>query len=161
MEKKRIALRPLEDADTALLAEWLKKPHVRRWYHHPEDWMAEVQGRQGEYRWLHHFIVMEAGRPIGFCQYYDGYDAREIDDWYKAPCPGHTYSIDYLIGEEDRLGRGLGKEIVAALTEAVQRQGAAQVVVQPEVENHASCHVLLANGYLYDEERAYYYKTLP
>jgi Acetyltransferases, including N-acetylases of ribosomal proteins len=70
-----------------------------------------------------------------------------------------TFSIDYLIGNEGYLGKGYGKALVQLLTEIVwQKERANQVVVQPDEDNHASNHVLMANGYVYDEEKNYYYK---
>ena len=161
MSNNELTLRPLEDADVALFTEWLNKDYILKWYTAPAEWLAEVNGRRGEYAWIHHFIVMEGGAPIGFCQYCDCYDAGEIEDWYNALKPGDTYSIDYLIGEESRLGKGYGKAIVQLLTKAVAKiPGAKQIIVQPDAENHASNGVLLANGYTYDAAKKYYYKLL-
>lgn len=151
-----VALRLLEDTDLALLNEWLHKPYILKWYENPQAWITEMEQRDGAFAFIHHFIVTHEGHPVGFCQYYDCYDAGE--DWYFAPVSGETYSIDYLIGEERYLGRGCGKQIVRLLLDEIRGQTHAKaVVVQPEEENGASCGILLANGFVFDEAKGYFY----
>lgn len=154
-----LTLRTIDDADMPLLTKWLHRDYVRTWFHDPEDWLDEIRGRHDRFAWLHHFIVMADKIPIGFCQYYDCFEAPE--DWYTVTQGGDTYSIDYLIGNEDYLGKGYGKAIIRLLTSIVQeRERARRIIVQPERENLASSHVLLANGYLYDDAKGFYYRTL-
>ncbi len=161
MKKTELVLRPLYDTDIKLLASWLKKDYILKWYHDADDWLAEINERNGAYSWIHHFIVMDSIMPIGFCQYYDCFHARNLEDWYSVNIPGDTFSIDYLIGDEAYLGKGYGKSIVRILSDTIQTmENAKQIIVQPEIENHASNHVLMANGYVYDEQRKYYCKTL-
>ncbi len=72
-------------------------------------------------------------------------------------CTNKIYSIDYLIGEENFLRRGYGKEIVRILTNKIIRdKNPEAIIVQPEQENVASCKALLANGYIYDLDNNYY-----
>ena len=161
MKNNRLTLRKLEDKDITMLTNWLYKEYILKWYHDPEDWLTEINGRLGIYSWIHHFIVMNGDIPIGFCQYYDCYDANQIEDWYTVTQKNDTFSIDYLIGEESYLGMGYGKEIVKLLSETIQHKEQANcIIVQPEKENHSSNHVLIANGFLYDSDREYYYKRL-
>ncbi|NLV36170.1 MAG: acetyltransferase [Clostridiaceae bacterium] len=156
-----IFLRKVEDADISLLAEWLNKDYILKWYGDTADWLFEIRERSNSFAWIHHFIVMEGQTPIGFCQYYDCYDAKDMEDWYIVTQPGDTFTIDYLIGNESYLGRGYGKAIVKLLSDTIQtKEQARQIIVQPEQDNHASNHVLMANGYTYDKQREYYYKPL-
>lgn len=60
-----LRLREMTLADLPLFQKWLAAPHVARWYRDPEDWVAEVAGQDGEYRWIHHFIAEADGRPVG------------------------------------------------------------------------------------------------
>ncbi len=160
MQQTKLTLHPLTDEDMPLLETWLRRPHVLKWYEDTDSWLAELRGRGGEFCWLHHYIARLAAQPVGFCQYYDCWDAREMEDWYEVDAPGQLYSIDYLIGEPAFLGRGLGKQLVALLTGTVRSiTGAKQIIVQPDEANLASCGVLLANGYRYDEARGYYRKA--
>lgn len=161
MKSEKLSLRPLNDTDIDLLTLWLNKEYILKWYHDADEWLAEINERNGAYSWIHHFIVMDSETPIGFCQYYDCYDANSMEDWYDVTKPGDTFSIDYLIGDDAYLGKGYGKAIIRLLTDTIQtEENAGRIIVQPESENHASNHVLLANGYVYDEELKYYSKSL-
>ena len=156
---REITLRPVEDTDLDLMSRWLNKEHVLRWYHDTDEWMNEIRNRHGAFRFIRHFLALSDGRPIGFCQYYDCFDAKE--DWYEVGEEGAVYSIDYLIGEEAFLGKGYGKAIVMELERIIRTETAAKrVIVQPEPENAASCGTLLSCGYRFDTERQYYYKNL-
>ncbi len=156
-----LSLRPFGEEDMELLRNWLHKTYIRRWYNSPESWLSEVAQRQGAFSWIHHFIVMEGQTPIGFCQYYDCYNAKDLEDWYTITRPGTCFSIDYLLGEEGYLGKGYGKALVKLLTETVQnREKARQIIVQPDEDNLPSNRVLLANGYVYDGQKQYYCKLL-
>jgi RimJ/RimL family protein N-acetyltransferase len=154
-----LILKPLEDRDLPLVKEWLYKDYIKKWYDDPEEWLYEMKERKGAFHFIQHFIVCDENGPIGFCQYYDCFEAKE--DWYSVDRPQSVFSMDYLIGEETCLGRGLGKEIVRILSDIIRVvEKAHEIVVQPEKENIASCRALLANDYVYDEEKGYYSKVL-
>jgi RimJ/RimL family protein N-acetyltransferase len=104
---------------------------------------------------------MDGQVPVGFCQYYDCYDANGMEDWFEVDAGGETFSIDYMIGDEAYLGKGYGKAMVGLLSGTVRdSKSAKRIIVQPEPENTASAGVLLANGYTYDEKGKYYCKLL-
>ena len=71
-----------------------------------------------------------------------------------------TYSIDYLIGEENYLNKGYEKEIIRQLIEKVKTEGGKEIIVQPDMENVRSNKIILANGFEYNENKKYYYKEL-
>lgn len=150
-----LELKSLEDKDIPIIAGWLEKGHVRKWYHEPQEWLREMRERKGEFSFLYHFIVYDDGKPFGFGQYYDCYDAQE--EWYKIDTPGQVYSIDYMIGDENYLGKGYGKAIVSALTDKIKNTGTAKsIIVEPDPGNLQSCGVLTANGFIFDPEKRYY-----
>ncbi|MDR1759759.1 MAG: GNAT family N-acetyltransferase, partial [Fibrobacter sp.] len=107
---------------------------------------------------IKHFIVKHNSVKIGFCQYYDCFAAKE--EWYEIDKPNQTYSIDYLIGEEDFLNKGYGKEIVKQLIEKIKAENGKEIVVQPDQENTSSQKILLANGFVYKKKEKYYYKNI-
>jgi len=157
----KIAFREVNDTDIALLTAWLNKDYILKWYHDPDDWLHEINERNNRFSWIHHFIVMDDKTPVGFCQYYDCYDARDMEDWYSVTRRGDIFSIDYLIGDESYLGKGYGKAIVKLLTDMIwEQEHGKQIVVQPDKENHSSNRVLMANGYVFDEQKDYYCKSL-
>lgn len=154
-----MALRDLNDMDLLQVEDWLNKDYVKLWYDEPEEWLLEIQGRKTEFSWIHHMIAEEDGLPIGFCQYYDCYDAKDIEDCYNIEIPNETFSIDYLIGEEDNLNKGGGKQIVALLTQLIFDKGnVKRIIVKPESENVQSIGVLLTNGYCFNNDKKYYVK---
>lgn len=62
------------------------------------------------------------------------------------------YSIDYLIGDASYLRRGLGRQIILALSEMIRLQAdARRIVVQPDAANAASRAALLSCGFTLDE----------
>lgn len=151
--RDRIAmqLRPFTDKDIPLMEAWLKAPHVAKWFEHPKAWLEEIALRKTKYSFIAHFIAEEDGYPVGFCQHYDF--TRGGEDWNgNVPAAG-SYSIDYLIGEPEYLGKGFGTAIVKLLTDEVKRNtNAARIIVKPESGNAASRNTLLSAGFVYDGE---------
>jgi len=159
-----IELRAFEDSDLQLLDKWLHKEYIKKWFEVPnictiDDWLHEVKNRNGEFKWITYFVALWNDCPIGFCLYYKCMDAKE--DWYKDMSLDGTYSIDYLIGEDNYLGKGLGKKMVAKLVEMIfSHANAKRIIVQPDKNNVASGNVLLANGFTCDEANNIYELTI-
>lgn len=154
-----IYLKKMENSDLSRFKSWLYTPHVAKWYHNPLDWLHEVEEQERDFSWIHHFIVMYEDLPIGFCQYYACKDSDE--PWAGYTARGGSYSIDYMIGEAAYLRQGLGKQIVAELIKKIKSHGdAKRIVVQPEPENIASCHLLLSCGFNLDREKGIYVSTV-
>ena len=144
------------DNHILLLKEWLEKEYIKKWFQKPEDWMNEIRLRETDYAFIHHYIVLDGINPIGFCQYYKCVDADEED--YRAFPKIGTYSIDYLIGDENYLGKGIGKKIISLLKDLVFKLSDSKlIVVKPDKENIQSCKVLEKNGFNYDEVNMVYY----
>jgi CTP:molybdopterin cytidylyltransferase MocA/predicted acetyltransferase len=154
----KIVLHAFIAEDITILKRWFDRDHIKKWFKDADDWIYEVENRHGKYNFIKHFIVKNKNTKIGFCQYYDCYRARE--DWYNIEKPDDTYSIDYLIGEEQYLGKGFGREIIRLLVEKIKIENGKEIIVQPELENKISQKALLANGFLYDKKRGYFYKKL-
>lgn len=156
-----LTLRGLKDEDIALVEGWLHTPHVKRWYEIPamgitiDDWISELQQRQTEFQWLNYLIVEWDNQPIGLCQYYRCVDSDE--DFGTLPVEG-SYGIDYLIGEVDFIGKGLGKALIQLLVERIfALPDAKRVTADIDAENKASEKALLACGFtLWDDARSRY-----
>lgn len=152
-----LKIRILQDSDIPILKTWLNKNHVLKWYNNPDDWLTEVHQRFDKFNFIKHFIVFHENTSIGFCQYYACKDAQE--DWYgDIPTEG-SYSIDYLIGEEAYLGKGIAKGIITLLEKQIFSLDEAQrIIVSPDASNIASCKTLLASGFTFDKKNKLYYK---
>ena len=148
---KGLILRQFCDEDVPLFEKWIYLPHVSAWYHDPLDWIDEVKKRNSEFSFLHHFIVEVDGKKIGFCQFYEYHNSGE--DWHGNTKIDGTYSIDYLIGDKEYLGKGYGKAVIQALINKIKLQKSAKrIIVQPEPENKASCYTLLSCGFSFDKK---------
>ena len=156
-----LELRLLSDNDVSLVEAWLNKEHVKKWYEIPhmgitiDDWMHEINERNGEFHWLTYLIVLWQSQPIGLCQYYKCEDSDE--DFGALPLAG-SYGIDYLIGEESYLRKGLGKEMINLLVEKIfSFPDAQRVTADIDENNAASGKSLLSCGFtLIDAERSRY-----
>jgi len=148
-----LRLRRFEQVDISLFKSWLYKEYIKIWYEEPEEWLKEVSSK--EFSWVQHYIVEINGNAIGFCQYYEYVKGNET--WHCNIDIEGTYSIDYLIGEENYLGKGIGKEMVKNLSELVFKEtDAKRIIVQPENDNQASSNTLLSAGYKYDDNNKLY-----
>lgn len=156
-----LELRLLNDSDIPLVRIWMNKEHVKRWYEIPhlgvtiDDWMTEIRERNGEFQWLTHLIVMWQGIPIGLCQYYKCLNSDE--DFGNLPRIG-SYGIDYLIGEETYLGKGLGKNMITLLVNKIfSFPDALRITADIDKNNKASEKTLLSCGFvLFDSEQSRY-----
>lgn len=96
---------------------------MKRWYEIPDlgitinDWISELKEYKGEFQWITYLIVLWQDRPIGLCLYYKCVDSSD-EDFGTLPLTG-SYGIDYLIGEESYLGKGLGKGIITLLVDKI------------------------------------------
>src|SRR5699024_6193246 len=60
-------------------------------------------------------LVLFAGNPIGYFQYYP-LEQSEVNAWYNGK-PGTYYGMDQFIGEPMYWGRGIGTMLVRAARE--------------------------------------------
>jgi aminoglycoside 6'-N-acetyltransferase len=98
---------PLLEDHLPRLFKWLQRPHVREFYQRDTPvWnILKVNTRDSPTRQY----IISADRPIGY-----------IQTWRIADYPKYTaswgvsagISLDYLIGEPDFIGRGLGSRIL-------------------------------------------------
>jgi aminoglycoside 6'-N-acetyltransferase len=96
---------PLQSQDLPLLATWLARPHVARWWREPSD-LAEVSRRYGPLAEASDsteaFVVHLSDRQIGYVQ---SYLIDEDPGWRETLRRALDHQdggigIDYFIGEE-------------------------------------------------------------
>lgn len=117
-----ITFRRLRRDDFGLLAAWLAAPHVQRWWAHEFD-ADSVEADFGPtadgLEPAEDHLVLLDGEPVGLIQW------ARFRDWpeYVAdmadvyPVDDAAASIDYLIGDDARIGQGLGTAMIAAFVE--------------------------------------------
>lgn len=149
IDRNLITLRQATKKDFPIIEVWLNKEYIKKWYGEPEEWLAEIRNDSGEFDWLNHYIVVYENIPIGFCQYYDCSKTPDGFEWDNEP-PG-TFAIDYLIGEERYLKKGLGSVIIQKLCQLIStREKALRFVADPVPENTDSIKLLGRNGFALD-----------
>jgi len=147
-----LELRPLNHNDIPLVEIWLNKEHVKRWYEIPllgitiDDWISEIKEYRGKFQWITYLIVLWNSHPIGLCLYYKCEDSKD-EDFGTLPLTG-SYSIDYLIGEESQLGKGLGKGMITLLMDKIfSFPNAQRITADIDKNNTASEKTLLSCGF--------------
>lgn len=156
-------LRVLQEDDIELVRTWMQQDYVSMWFGDADEWVAEMKGRDKEYDFVHHFIVEDNQTPIGFVQYYD---YSKIPGEEALSQPPETYGIDYMIGDRQLLGQGIGKILVKIICDKVliENPSAVRIAADPTIEetrkNVASIKVLEANGFEFDRVSGLYIKNI-
>ena len=155
INNNEIVIKPIQEEDIPLFDKWLDKEYIKKWFGEKEDWLNEINERNGQYSFLKHFIVYYNDRKIGYCLYADcfflkyleeeGHDFQEM--YGDVAEQNHTYEIGYLIGEEEFLNRGIGKRIIQILEDRIIEIGGKEIAADPAEENIISIKALLSNGF--------------
>lgn len=149
-----ICFRSLEPDDLGLLAAWLGEPHVHRWWYQDpanvdEDFGPTQRAERGEPG--EDLIVLLDGRPIGLVQRsLIAAFAEDLEPLERlVEVPDGAYSVDYLIGDIDLTGAGLGPRIISAVVDDLWgRQPEATCVIVPvAAANRASWRALEHAGF--------------
>ncbi len=149
-----IDFRPMARADLPLLQRWLREPLVARWWHHDtsdaaveRDFGPALDGTDPTAL----RVVQLDGRDVGLVQRYrlDAYPEYVAELAPLLDVPPGALSIDYLLGEPDVRGRGVGAAVVAAAAEEAWRAhpDAPCLVVPVALGNEASWRALRRAGF--------------
>ena len=163
ISEHNIQLITFQDEDVALFSQWLNKDYIYKWFccDGKEDEQARIDSEQA---WLdlvtnraenphnHLFIVTCEGSKIGFgvCLDLTGepeYQKEQYPDLSGKIIAGEALELNYCIGEEAYLNKGVGKIIIKRLEEECSKLGAALMLADPNEENIPSVKVLLENGF--------------
>jgi aminoglycoside 6'-N-acetyltransferase len=148
--------RPLERTDLALLAEWLGRPHVGRWWR-DDPRPAAVEASYGPMidgtDRTEGFIGLLGERSVAFFQRYLFDDNPEWKRAVTLALPGAATTdaagIDYLIGDEALTGQGLGRRMIARFVDLTWSRypHISAVIVGVQQENRASWRALEGAGF--------------
>ncbi|WP_370614545.1 GNAT family N-acetyltransferase [Mumia qirimensis] len=146
-----IAFRRMREDDLGLLVRWRHEPHVLRWFRDPPSNVEDAMDRYGDRLHGDHptrmWVVEEDGEPVAQVQDFpiDAEDELAV----RVQLPG-AVGFDYLIGDPDRIGRGLGTRMIAQYLRQVVRRDhpdAPWLVACPDARNAASLRVLDKLGF--------------
>jgi aminoglycoside 6'-N-acetyltransferase len=127
----RYAFRPVAWDDFPLIERWLQTPEVVRWWGDPADELALLRGDMSEPQ-MTMLLVTCDGTPFAYAQHF------EVHAWpqpHLADLPAGARAVDAFIGEPDMLGRGHGSAFLSLLVEALVRDGAPLVAIDPDEDN--------------------------
>ena len=134
-----IGFRPVARDDAPLLAAWLEREHVKRWWR--EDRAEDLLDPN------EHFVIVLDGSPIGMIQTYLVDDSPE---WKSVVGDEPDLAgVDLLIGEEDAVGRGVGPRVLAAFAREIvfARPGTKACVATVEEPNRRSWRAFEKAGF--------------
>jgi RimJ/RimL family protein N-acetyltransferase len=146
----RVTFRSLGRPDLRLLADWLREPHVARWWRQPFD-LRTVEAKYGPYidgvEPTHLLLIEFDEMPIGLIQWYRWADYSEHAD--KIGASRRSAGVDLLIGRPDMIGLGIGPAAIWKLvTELIFLDpGIDAVVSDPEEANARSLRAFAKAGF--------------
>lgn len=137
-------------ADLRLLHEWLRRPHVQRWWKDRETYeeivehyLPSIEGTDPTAL----YIALLDQQPIGFVQTYLVSDYPEYAALMEVGAG--VAGVDLLIGDEELTGQGLGSEILRRFVEELVFASAATTscIADPDVRNVASLRAFEKAGF--------------
>lgn len=137
--------REVTTADFTLLITWRRRPHVMKWWGDKDagSLLEEFKKEMADPN-VERYVVAHEEQDFAFMQVCD---AHAEETWWPDASPG-TWAIDYLIGEPDLIGKGLGTQLIAAFTDMLfERPGTHMVTADPEPGNIASIRACEKAGY--------------
>lgn len=116
----RIMWRRVEEQDFPLLRTWLRQPHVERWWNHEttaeavaRDFGPAARGEEPS----EDLLAFLEGTPVGLVQRsrLRDHPAYEHELATVVPVPDGATTLDYLIGDPDRTGQGIGTAMLRSV----------------------------------------------
>lgn len=130
-----------------LVLSWLKKPHVREFFHGQglQNTLTDLNSDQPTNQ---HWIAFQDGVPFGYLITSEVYTKGDEDiQFTKHMKPGEkAITLDLLIGEEEFLGKGLASKMTRELL--LRKFSHIDVVfIDPEVANTKATHIYEKIGF--------------
>jgi len=143
----------MQRADLPRLHEWLQRPHVAEWWRDVPPDFATVEAEYGACidgdDPTELFVISCDNRPVGMIQRYLIADEPQWWPAFEGICDvSNAAGIDYLIGEPDVVGRGVGSDVIATFSPMVfDWRPVDAIVVTVQQANVASWRILEKAGY--------------
>lgn len=116
--------------DLPLIAKWLRRPHVARWWGDPVGTLAGIADHPEE---MAAIIVVDMN-PVGYLCWQTPSRA-ELKEAGLADLPNDLIDIDIMIGERTMMGQGVGPEALRLLFEKLRALGVRLVGVATSLAN--------------------------
>lgn len=153
--KQSYNFRQITAADKPLLDSWFAKPYVR------EFWCNSAETEQGlcDYiagkKDLYEYWIGELdGTPFCYFMTSNAADGKPAHIMPHMPPHGTMLTIDFMIGEEDFLGKGLAAPTLIAFMNFLQNEypTTTRFFIDPAVENPRAIKVYEKAGFVHVDE---------
>ena len=105
-----------------MVEEWLKRPHVARWWGDPKDTIVAIRKHSAP----NSALILVDSTPVGYLCW-QILTHQELVDAGLADLPANLVDIDIMIGEPTALGHGHGPEALSQLLAKLHREGVRNV----------------------------------
>lgn len=137
----KITFKAFSKTHFPLMLKWLNKPHIKQFWDQEITYTEILIGKKytdyvngykiedGEKKNIHCYIIYIEKEAIGYIQLYNAYDFINYPSLINMPKSLAT--IDFFIGNENYLGKGIGKDVL----EQFNFHGYKNVLVDPDATN--------------------------
>ena len=150
-EVASLEIRPLTRPDFSLVMAWQSMPHVSRWWNDHTRTIEAVEqhfgpaldGKDPTRVW----VAEINGRPAGFLQ---DYLIGDHPDYALLTAAPEAVGVDYLIGDPNLVGKGVGTRLMWMFLQTQVAQGypeADTYFAAPDHRNHPSLRLLAKLGF--------------
>lgn len=137
MDQHVFEFSPLAESELPLLADWLARPHLQKWWREDEITPDKIRKkylprifRADDAR---PFLVFMNGISIGYIQYYH---AWTNPGWWPDTPGQDSFGIDQFIADEQLLGKGIGTQFISSfIKKLVFVHDVKEVRVDPRPDN--------------------------
>ncbi len=154
-----IGFKVLNKKTYPVVMDWLNEPHVMEFWdnspEHKEDIKLFVEGRVVKSTYFNgifdYWIATANEEPYALIMTAQETKAICPKHWLSyMPNEGHTYSLDYCIGNKRYLGKGLASQTLAMFCEYLTREvdpQTTQFIIDPDMDNPKAIHVYRKAGF--------------
>lgn len=154
MDVQKITFKKAVKADKKLVHEWLDKPHIKEHWDNSKKMGEIFDSYLKEDKTPFDFWICSLGKkPFGLIKISDAAEPdhdeeKELDyfiPWTEVD--GVTLLLDFAIGEESCLGKGLSSETLKQFIK-IQDPSVTAFLADPEVKNEKALHIYEKAGFV-------------
>lgn len=144
-----ITFTPVEKNDFIVLYDWLRVPHVAKWWY-PDllPWVDFVKKYEKSLNsdFVRGYFIKVNKKAIGFIQ---SYDANKIPDAKGEKDPIGTWGMDLYIADSEYLGKGFGVKILISFMEKLTKENdVKKFVIDPHIDNKIAIRTYEKVGFI-------------
>ena len=119
---QNVELAPVGAHDLERIGEWLRRPHVSRWWGHPDESIAVVS----QHPVSEQALILLGGQPVGYLLW-QRLSREELAAAGLSGLPPDHVDVDILIGEPALVGRGVGSTALQLVADRLRSEGVRSV----------------------------------